>query len=132
MRLRLDPRDGQRLGCEQIITFTLVDVTVAEVAELAERFAFDPYDWPHPFLGEVAFEDAGNPDARPRTPRWQQQAVVWLTLRQAGVAASWEQAGTVRAQPLGFLADEVEPGKGEESSPESEASTTAPSENSSD
>lgn len=132
MRLRLDPRDAERLGCEQVTQFVLGDVTVAEVEELAERFSFDPYDWPHPFLGEIAFEDAGNPDAKPRTPRWQQRAAVWLTLRQAGVEASWELAGTVRAQQLGFLSDEEDVGKDPEPSPGSEGSTTQPSENSSD
>jgi hypothetical protein len=132
VRLRLDPRDAERLGCEPVIKFVMGDVTVAEVEELSDRFEFDPYDWPHPFLGEIAFEDAGNPDAKAKAPRWQQRAVVWLTLRQAGLEVSWEQAGGVRAQTLGFLVDEEEPGKDPEPSPESEGSTTQPSESSGD
>lgn len=130
MRIRLDPRDAERLGCEQILPFDLVDVTVADVEELATRFEFDPYDWPIPFIGEVAFADAGNPDAVPHRPPWQQRTVVWLALRQVGLVVTWEQAGSVRSQPLGFLEDDVEPGKDPEPFAESEPSTTGPSENS--
>lgn len=131
MRLRLNEQDAERLGCEQVLTFETALVSVADVGELADRYDFDPYDWPHPLFGEIAFADAGNPDAKPKPPRWQQHAVVWLTLRQNGHAVSWDAAGTVSAMRLAFLADEEAPGKDEEPSTESEASTTPPSENSS-
>lgn len=132
MRVRLHERDAERLGCEQFLTVDTTLVSVAEVEELADRFQFDPYDWPHPLFGEIAFEDAGNPDAKPKAPRWQQRAVVWLALHQNGHPASWDEAGSVSAIGLAFFADEEAPGKDPEASPLNEASTTPPSENSTD
>lgn len=132
MRIRLHERDAERLGCEQILTVDAVLISVGEVEELADRFEFDPYDWPHPLFGEIAFEDAGNPEAKRKAPRWQARAMVWLALRQNGHIVSWEDAGAVSAVGLAFLPDEEEPGKDPEPSPENEGSTTQPSGSSTD
>lgn len=128
MRLRLSEKDATRLGCEQILPFDTSEVSVGDVEELAERFGFDPYDWPTPFLGEISLENAGE-GAQPIPPKWQRRAVVCLALRQAGHEVTWEQAGTVKVTGVAYLADE--PGK-DDTSQESEPSTTTPSTNSGD
>lgn len=130
MRLRLDENDAKTLGCEQILPLDLAAIAIADLDELAARFEFDPEDWPHPLVGEVAFEDAGNPDAKPKKPRWQKRAAVWIAVRNSGVEITWEQAGRVQALKTVYLADEVEPGKDEAPSPSSEPSTTGLSETS--
>ena len=66
-----------------------------------------------------------------RARRHRARAVVWLALHQNGHKATWDEAGSVSAVGLGFLADEDE-GKDPEPSPESEGSTTQPSESSTD
>lgn len=132
MRIRLDEDDAKTLGCEQILPLDLAAIAIADLDELAERFEFDPEDWPHPLVGEIAFADAGNPDAKPKKPRWQKQAAVWIAVRASGVDITWAQAGRVQAMKTLYLADEVEPGKAEAPSEISEPSTTGPSETSSD
>lgn len=131
MRLRLDEDDAKMLGCERILPLDLSAIAIADLDELSERFDFDPEDWPTPLVGEIAFADAGNPDAKPKKPRWQKQAAVWVAVRCSGVEITWEQAGRVQALKTMYLADEVEPGKDEEPSENSGASTTGLSETSS-
>lgn len=132
MRLRLDEDDAAKLGCEQVLSLDLAAIGIADLDELAARFEFDPEDWPHPLVGEIAFEDAGNPDAKPKRPRWQKQAAVWIAVRGSGVDITWEQAGRVQAMKTVYLADEDAPGKDEDPSESSEASTTGLSESSTD
>lgn len=128
MRLRLSEKDAERLGCEQILPFDTSEVSVGDVEELAERFGFDPYDWPQPFLGEIALENAGE-GAEPTPPKWQRRAVVWLALRQADRDVTWDVAGSVKVAGVAYLDDE--PGK-DDASGESEPSTTMPSKSSGD
>lgn len=132
MRLRLDEDDAAKLGCEQVLSLDLAAIGIADLDELAARFEFDPDDWPHPLVGEIAFEDAGNPDAKPKRPRWQKQAAVWIAVRGSGVDITWEQAGRVQAMKTVYLPDEDAPGKDEDPSESSEASTTGLSESSTD
>lgn len=132
MRLRLDEDDAKKLGCENILPLDLAAIALADLEELAERYDFDPEDWPHPLVGEVAFEDAGNPEAKRKKPRWQKQAAVWIAVRASGVDVTWEQVGKVQAMKTLYLADEEEPGKDESPSETLGPSTTGPSETSTD
>jgi hypothetical protein len=129
VRIRLDPKDAERLGCDEILPLELWDISIVDLDALADRFEFDPDDWPTPLIGEIAFADAGDPDAQPVVPRWQKQAAVWLAVRMSGVDITWEQAGSVAALKVRYLDDE--PGKDEAPSESSDPSTTGPSETSS-
>jgi hypothetical protein len=133
MRFRLCEEDRKRFGVAEWLTFDLRAISVADLEELSERCGFDPTDWPEPWLGQLTLEQAGDPDARPKPPRWHDRASAWMLLRQNGCAASWDDAGTVRMFLVDFRGDEIapaSPGKGdtqETPSPDSEASTTTPS-----
>jgi hypothetical protein len=132
MGIRLCDADRERFGCEEWLDFDVRDVTVADLGELAERHGFDPYDWPEPFFGALTLDQAGDPDAKPRPPRWQGHAAVWMALRQNGCDVSWADAGTAR---IGRARSRPGPGKDgppEEPSTAPEASTTTPSPSSSD
>lgn len=132
MSIRLCDEDRERFGCEEWLDFDVRDISVADLGELSERFDFDPYDWPEPFFGALTLEQAGNPDAKPKPPRWQGQATVWMLLRQNGCDVSWDGAGAAR---IGRARSRPSPGKDDpeqDPSETSESSTTAPSPSSSD
>ncbi len=130
MRLRIADQDAARLGCEPELEFSIVDITTKDLFELVDRYGFEAEDWPTPLLGEVAFEDAGNPDAPRRSPRWQRSVFAWMALHQNGHDVSWDDVDSLAYFRIKLVAgDETEPGK---DNPEPEASTTPPSETSSD
>lgn len=131
-RVQLGDRDRERLGCGEALDFDLMEISIADLEELSERFGFEPEDWPTPLIGEIPFEQAGSPDAKPVRPRWQTRAVVWLALHQSGHDATWDEAGKVAYNRVRFV-NEEEPGKDETSpSPPSAGSGTPPSDTSSD
>lgn len=127
-RFRLCDEDRARFGCPEWIEFNLRAISMRDLAELSDRFGFDPMDWPDPFLGEITFEQAGDPEAKPKPPVWHLQATAWQMLRQAGCDVSWDDAGEVRL----FLADreaDPEPERGKDdtadpTSPKLATSTT--------
>ena len=121
--IRLDDKDRERLGCDEWLPWDLWAVTIGDLDELAERFNFDPDDWPTPFFGELTLEQAGDPDAKPKAPKWQFRAGIWLALRQAGVEVSWADMAKVRHLKARTRRTE-EPGKED---PATEPSTTQPS-----
>lgn len=130
MAIRLCDGDRERFGCDEWLEFSPLAISVADMEELSDRFGFDPEDWPEPFIGQLTLEQAGNPDAKPKPPRWRNHAVAWMLLRQNGHDVSWEEAGAVRLH----LAKGGDPppveGPGKETQPElatSEPSTTLPS-----
>lgn len=133
MILTLDAADAARFGCEPRLPFDMMDVTVADMAELSQRFDFEVEDWPYPLQGEIPLEQAGNPDAVVKPPPWQRWALVWMALRQNGCAVSWDDAGTVRLFRTRIERDDP-PGKdgAAPTSPTSEPSTTPLSETSTD
>lgn len=129
MILVLDSADAQRFGCAERLDFDPMDLSLADMAELSERFSFDIEDWPYPLQGEIPLEQAGNEDAQPKAPKWQMWCVAWLALRQNGVDVSWEEAGKAKIFRMRI---EREPGKDQPDSPSSDDSTTPPSGSSSD
>jgi hypothetical protein len=96
MRFQLCEQDRERFGAPEWLSFDLRAISVRDMDELSERFGFDPDDWPMPFAGELTLEQAGDPDAEAKPPRWQKHAWCWMLLRQNGVDASWDEAGEVR------------------------------------
>jgi hypothetical protein len=127
MAFRLSDPDRKRFGlADEWVEFDILGITIADMHELSERFGFDPEDWPEPFLGRLTLEQAGDPDARPKPPAWRNHALCWMLLRQNGVDASWDDAGTVQYLRMRVRVDEP-PGKdpqGASPSPTSEPSTT--------
>lgn len=130
MEFQLCPEDRALFGCGEWLPCDIRAISVADLEELSERFAFDPEDWPEPFSGQLTLEQAGDPDAKPKPPRWRNRALIWMILRQNGCDVSWEDVGKARAYLIQARHDEVPelaPGKEpteETPSPPSESSTT--------
>jgi hypothetical protein len=96
-------KDRARWGLtEEWLEFDLADISIVDLQELSERHGFDYMEWPEPFFGAIPFEQAGSPDAQRVAPRWQVQAMVWLTLRQNGTPVPWDEAGTARMLHVGW------------------------------
>lgn len=96
--MRLSPclEDRVRFALPEWLDFDLRNISVADMDELSDRYGFDPEDWPAPFLGELTLEQAGDPEAVPKPPRWRNHALCWMLLRQNGIPASWDEAATVK------------------------------------
>ncbi|HEX6872408.1 MAG TPA: hypothetical protein VF163_15030 [Micromonosporaceae bacterium] len=128
MQIRLCDTDRERFNVDEWLEFDPLDISVADLDELGARFGFDPFDdddpWPVPFYGSLTLEQAGNPDAKPKPPKWQRRAVAWMVLRQAGCDVSWEESGKVRIMRMQLRES---PGK---EPTRSDPSTTTPSESS--
>lgn len=133
--ISLGDKDRERFNVEEWLEFHPVDISIADLDEISERFGFDYTEWPEPFWGEIPFEQAGNPEAERATPRWQIQAAAWMALRQNAATVSWEDAGTVRIGRMRWRNEnpnDESPGKDNEAtlakaSPTPDASTTTPS-----
>lgn len=136
MAIRLCDEDRQRFGCAEWLEWSAMAVSIADLEWLSDKFGFDPDDWPTPLVGELTLEQAGDPDAKPKPPRWRNHAWAWMLLRQNGHPVTWEEAGEVRMLLARSKTEPVEePGKGggdTGASEPSEASTTPPSPSSSD
>jgi hypothetical protein len=136
MRLQVPDVDQKEFGTPEVLEFDLWSISVDDLDELSERFGFDPMDWPDPFVGEVTLDMAGDPDARPKPPKWRSRALVWMALRQNGFDVSWESAGKARAFRWSPLPEpEVDRGKDSMEDPASDpsdASTPQPSDTSTD
>ena len=131
-QVRFGDHDRDRWGLDEWVEWDPMDISIADLTELSDRFSFDPSDWPHVFFGEIPLEQAGSPDAERVGPKWQLQAMVWMTLRQNNIDVSWEEAGAARVGRI-RRRTAPSPGKDEaESTPSetSEPSTTPPSETS--
>jgi hypothetical protein len=129
VQIRLCDEDREHFKVDtEWVEWDPLNVCVADLDEMAERFGFLPMDWPEPFFGALTLEQAGNPDAKPVPPRWQLHAAAWMALRQAGLDVSWEDAGRVR---LLKARSRPSPGKDSDRSPDSDTSTTPPSASSS-
>lgn len=134
--VRFGDHDRARWGLgDEWLEFDPNDISVADLGELCDRFDFEPPDWPEVFFGRLTLEQAGDPEAVPKAPRWQRHAFAWMVLRQNGHHVSWEEAGEARIARM-VLRQTSSPGKEpeEETSPSepSEPSTTPPSSTSSD
>lgn len=132
MQLRLCDEDRRHFGCPEWIEFDLRNICVADLEELSERFGFDPDDWPDPLRGQLTLEQAGDPEAKPKPPRWRDRAIAWMALRQNGFPVSWDEAGAAHVLLMAKRDDEVEAPRGKDSTPEtpspnSDPSTTTPS-----
>lgn len=130
MQIRLCDEDQRHFGCPEWIDFDLRNICVADLEELSERFGFDPDDWPEPLRGQLTLEQAGDPEAKPKPPRWRDRAIAWMALRQNGLPVSWDEAGAAHVLLMAKRNDEVPEGKGdtaETPSPPSDPSTTTPS-----
>lgn len=131
MLFRLCTEDRTLFGCPEWLTFDARAISIADLEELSDRFSFDVEDWPEPFRGQLTLDQAGDPNAVPRPPRWRNRALIWMLLRQNGVNVSWDDAGKAHVYLLEAHAEEsdaVTPGKdGPESSPsESSDGSTIP------
>jgi hypothetical protein len=125
VKIRLCDEDRETFGCpEWLEPVSPHDISLNDLDELAQRFNFDPNDWPEPFNGQLTLEQAGVEGARPKPPPWRMRALVWMLLRQNGIAVSWEDVG--KAHPLSMTTDRADPspGKGRAQSPNSATSTT--------
>lgn len=136
MPFRLGDTDRAKFDLDDWLDYDVRRISVADLEELSERYDFDPTDWPDPLLGALTLEQAGDPDAKPKPPRWRNRAIVWMLLRQNGVQATWEQAGEAFFTEIMYRApEEAEVGKGESppstGSPPSGGSTTRRSRSSS-
>jgi hypothetical protein len=130
---RLCDDDRKHFGLsDEWIDFDLRAISVGDLEWLSERFNFDPDDWPEPFQGQLTLEQAGDPDAKPKSPRWRNHAFAWMLLRQAGVDASWDEAGAVRLYLVQFRGDGEPEGKEVAGSVRPDDSTTPPSDTSTD
>lgn len=125
---RLSESDRERFGIDEWLSFNPYAISIGDLEELSERFDFEVEDWPEPYTGRLTLEQAGDPDARPKPPRWQYHAGVWMMLRQAGRDVTWEEVGTVR---FFQMESRDTSGKDPGASDGSEPSTTQPSESSS-
>lgn len=129
MPFRLGDKDRARYGLPEWIDYSPYSITLADIQELSERFDFDATDWPDPYLGQITLEQAGDPDAKAKPPKWRNWAWAWMLLRQNGVDASWADAGTVFFYEIQFkpadaaAPSDVEPGK--DASPPSTASRSS-------
>lgn len=134
-KVRLCDEDRERFSLPEWCEFDLRNISLADMDELSARYEFDPDDWPEPFLGQLTLEQAGDPDAVAKPPRWRNHAFCWMLLRQNGVRASWDEAAEVHYMLVQTKVDEPEsPGKEDTGtpSPASEGSTTQPSDTFSD
>lgn len=115
MPFRLGDTDRAKFALDDWLDYDVRRISVADLEELSERYDFDPTDWPDPLLGALTLEQAGDPDAKAKPPRWRNRAIVWMLLRQNGVQATWEQAGEAFFTEIMYRAPEVEAevGKGE-------------------
>jgi hypothetical protein len=139
MRFQLCEQDRAHFGAPEWLEFDLRNLSVADMTFLSERFGFDPDDWPTPFMGELTLEQAGDPDAVPKPPRWRNHALCWMLLRQNGVKATWDDAAEVhymliRSDGSDDAEPDESPGKEDRTTPSdpSDASTTPPSDTSTD
>lgn len=128
MRFSLCEEDRLHFGAPEWLTFDPRNISINDLEELSDRFGFDPVEWPAPFYGELTLEQAGDPDAEPKPPRWRNHALAWMLLRQGGLDVSWEDAGSMRIFRT-RRETEVEPEPGKDStetltSEVSDASTT--------
>lgn len=134
-QVRFGDHDRRRWGLDEWLEFDPNDITVADLSELCDRFEFEVEDWPGVFFGQLTLDQAGDSDAKPKPPRWQRHAFVWMTLHQNGHVVSWDEAGEARIGRIEMRQD-PSPGKDGplETSPfePSERSTTAPFSTSSD
>lgn len=125
MPFRLGESDRPKFGLDGWINYDVRAISVADLEELSERFDFDPADWPEALFGQLTLDQAGDPDAKPKAPRWRNRAIVWMLLRQNGVDISWNDAGSVAFYNISYQPPEpettAEPGKGA-ASPASTAS----------
>lgn len=111
-RFSIPESDQREFGAPAVLDWNPLDITVEDLEELSERFGFDPSDWPVPLNGELTLEQAGDPDAVPKPPKWRNRALIWTTLRQNGIDVSWERAGKGHFYLWRRVADdEVTPGK---------------------
>lgn len=136
MPFRLGETDRVKFGLDDWVDMSVRRISVADLEELSERFDFDPSDWPDPYVGVLTLEQAGDPDAKPKAPRWRPRAVVWMLLRQNGVPVTWDEAGSVAFLEIQYRPEvEVDAGKGgsppSSGSPASGGSTTRRSRSSS-
>ncbi len=125
MKIRLCDKDRELFGCDEWLEWSVLDISINDLDELAGRFGFDVEDWPDPFYGQLTLEQAGVEGAKPKPPPWRPLAMVWMLLRQNGINVSWEDAG--RARPMLMRTDaspDASPGKAPAPSPPSESSTT--------
>lgn len=123
-QVRFGEHDRQRWGLDdEWLDFDPNDISVADLGELGDRFDFEAPDWPEVFFGQLTLDQAGDPNAVPKAPRWQRHAFVWMTLRQNGHPVSWDEAGEAR---IGRMALRQAPSPGKE--PEAETSPSEPSE----
>lgn len=102
-------KDRKRWDLPEWVEFDPRDIWTADLCELSDRFGFDVRDWPTVLFGELTLEQAGDPNAKPVPPKWQNHAVAWMALRQNGRMVSWEEAGETRTTWLRFWFGE--PGK---------------------
>lgn len=134
---RFGDKDRERLGCPEWLPFDLLDASLADVTELAERFGFSIAEWPDPILGPVDMATVGVEGQLParKHPEWSTQATVWLILRTNGCQVTWDDAARVAFMRLEYRSDETPAkarGKGRSRAASSGAtSTTQPSSTSS-
>jgi hypothetical protein len=124
MRFQLCEADQKRFGLGEWLSFDLRAITLKDMTWLSDKFGFDPEDWPNPWLGELTLEQAGDPDAVPKPPKWRNQAMCWMLLRQNGVDASWDDAAEVHDL---LIRTEREPSDPEPESPGKEPTPANPS-----
>src|SRR5262245_58305731 len=110
---RLGDADRERLGCPEWLPFNLVDASIDDVTDLAERFGFALDDWPEAYLGEIDMDTVGQEREPDRIrPKWQIKAAVWMALHQNGVNCSWDDVGKVALLRASWRSDPDEsPGK---------------------
>jgi hypothetical protein len=121
VKIRVCDEDRELFGCDEWLEFTPLNISLDALDELAQRFDFDPGEWPEPFYGQLTLEQAGVEGAKPKSPPWRARATVWMLLRQNGFPVSWEDVG--KSHP--YLArTDASLGKAEDPSPPSEPSTT--------
>ncbi len=126
---RLSDEDRKRYGTAEWLDFSVLDISVADLEWLSERFDFEPNAWPTPFFGELTLEQAGVEGAEPVPPRWQRRALAWMLLRQNGHMVSWDEAGEVRSHRVQLRLDEAvaeTPGK-DASPPSTDSPPSVPS-----
>jgi hypothetical protein len=124
MRFQLCEQDRERFGVGEWLDFDLRAISLKDMTWLSEKFGFDPEDWPNPWLGELTLDQAGDPDAVPKPPRWRNQAMCWMLLRQNGVDASWDDAAEVHYLLIRMEPDPEPESPGKEPTP---AKLSAPS-----
>lgn len=125
VQIRVGVADRERLGCPEWIDIDYSVATVGDVEQLANWCKFDPFDWPGVLNGQIPFEQAGDPEAKPRKPPWVLTVALWLALNHTeGVSASWAAVRAVNFAEVFMrrVGDEVEEGKDEAPSSTSDGS----------